>query len=147
MSIFGSRCVQISSFLKSNVWFSQDFPQKDDMYLPFLTHHRSHLLKGRGGGFGVTVRPEIRSRIRGSAVWNIRKNGGFFFGAGFGGNVVVVGLFLEKMASCHMRSKTQKKGVYIYIYMISFNGREFLLQKSCIDCIDFCWGLKLKMIC
>ena len=33
------------------------------------------------------------------------------------------------------------------IYMISFNGREFLLQKSCIDCIDFCWGLKLKMIC
>ena len=38
--------------------------------------------------------------------------------------MVVVGLFLEKMASCHMRSKTKKM-----VYIISFNGREFLLQK------------------
>lgn len=48
-----------------------------------------------------------------------------FFGAGFGGNVVVVGLFLEKMASCHMRSKTQKKGVYIYIWLVSMEENSF----------------------
>ena len=35
--------------------------------------------------------------------------------------MVVVGLFFEKMASCHMRRKTPPKKEYIYIYMISFN--------------------------
>ena len=113
MSIFGSRCVQISFFLKSNVWFSHRISTKK-MICIYPSWHIIGVTSLKEGVEDSVWRCTQRSEA-GFGVPPFETSGKkkvFLFEPDFGGNVVVVGLFFGKSGIMSHEEQQNRNKVY-----------------------------------